>query len=286
MSREEMSDPDGPEFDEALREIFRDLEGRSSMCPGVDELEKFAVGNTPREEHHRIETHIAACGICDLLVEKIKNLDQEGGAEGPGPAPSDWDEADRRLTRRMRAYLRSRGAPKGRAALLRAMAAFLQKPTVAYAIALILCYPAYRGITSEPKAVGPYDRPKITAERPLVTNPPLAATGVKAPRVFDLNGVRVGSRRSDLLQLTERDKVFGLSFFVPVRGTLRYTAAIRNEAGATIGVEQELPSQETGNFILFCDRQWFSPGSYQLTVKEFDRHTERISRTIVFRFRV
>src|SRR5713226_4019093 len=105
MRREEMNHPDVPEFDEALREIFRDLEGRTPMCPGmcpsVDELEKFAAGNTPREEHHRIETHIASCGICDLLVEKIKSLDRQGGAEGPGPAPSDWDKADRRLTKRM-----------------------------------------------------------------------------------------------------------------------------------------------------------------------------------------
>src|SRR5438445_693981 len=158
MSREEMNDPDGSEFDKTLREIFRDLEGRTPMCPGVDELEKFAAGNTPREEHHRIETHIASCGVCDLLVEKIKSLDREGGAEGPGQAPSDWDETDRRLTKRMENYLRSRGARKGRAAaLLPSMAAFLQKPAVAYSIALILCYPAYRGITSEPKAVVPYE---------------------------------------------------------------------------------------------------------------------------------
>src|SRR5437016_642523 len=131
MSREEMNDPDSPELEETLREIFRELEGHKSMCPGVDELEKFAAGKTSREDHRRLESHIALCGICDLLIEKVKSFDQEGGAQGPGLAPSDWDEADLRLTKRMEAYLRSRTIPKGRvAAILRTIAAFLQKPAV------------------------------------------------------------------------------------------------------------------------------------------------------------
>jgi len=187
----------------------------------------------------------------------------------------------------MEAYLRSRTIPKGRvAAILRTIAAFLQKPAVAYAIALILCYPAYRGITS---ARRPRSRPKQRRQPPSLSRKlpsrPRRRSG-SAAKVFDLNAVRGNSRRSDRLELTERDKVFGLSFFVPVRGTHRYTAAIRNEAGATVGVEQELPNQETGNFILFCDRQLFARGEYRLSVQESDRKTGQISRTIVFRFRI
>jgi len=292
VSREETNDPDSPEFNETLREIFRDLKRGASSCPPVEELEKLVTGEASPDDRRQLENHILTCGICDHLVEQFKKFDEHMDMEGPNSAPAHWDEVDRRLTKRKEVFLKSRTPPRVRPAMsihlkapppLERIFRFFKRPIVAYAITLILCYPAYRGVLSGPKLPEPVppSHPQLVA-----TKPPEPALAVQAPRVFDLNALRGSSQLSDSLQLTDRDNVFAVSFFVPVRPKWRYIAKITNESGSSAGTEQVLPNQDTGNFILMCDRRSFPSGTYQLAVQETDLQTGHTSHTIVFRFRL
>jgi hypothetical protein len=68
---------------------------------------------------------------------------------------------------------------------------------------------------------------------------------------------------------SERDKVFVLSFFVPVRGGFRYTATITAQDGKVVAAPRELEDQDgAGNFHLVCSRNLFRAGQYTLTVTE------------------
>ncbi len=100
-----------PSFDKEFGAGFEALRGRKGDCPGPDLLARYLGGETSGSQSAGIRRHVALCGTCDLLVERMKAFDRE-------PSPG-----------------------SGRRVL-----AWLQAPAVAYALAAALLYPAYLGV--------------------------------------------------------------------------------------------------------------------------------------------
>ena len=199
---------------------FDALRSRRSDCPDTDLLSRYLGGETTEEESAGIRRHIAACGICDLLIERMKPFDRV-----PQPGPS------------QRVY------------------GWLRTPALAYALVALLLYPAYLGTFGRRQA----------AEAP---QPPAA---VEPAKVLDLSPERGGRFQA---RPGERDRVFVLSFFIPVRDGVRYTATITGEDGKAVAAPRQLEDHNgAGNFHLVCSRDLFRPGRYTLTVTGSDGRT-------------
>jgi hypothetical protein len=116
-------------------------------------------------------------------------------------------------------------------------------------------YPAYRGLVP-----GPVKNEASTA-------PASRLLGLESAKILQLNATR--SESVNAIAPTERDKVFILSFFVPVRIGPRYSAAIVDGFGKIILEQANMSSYDgQGNFYLVCDRRSFTGGRHVLVVKE------------------
>lgn len=220
-----MTDPrprDGGDasFEQDFGAGFDALRGRKRDCPGADLLASYLSGGTSEEQSAEIRRHLAVCGVCDLLVERMKAFDKV-------PRP---------------------GAGKR-------VLGWLRAPAFAYVLVALLLYPAY---------LGTFGRRQVAEVKPAVPQqPPL---GVEPVKMLDLSPER-GAKPQ--LSPGERDKVFVLSFFVPVREGVRYTATITAQDGKVVAASRELEDHEgAGNFHLVCSRDLFRAGHYTLTVTE------------------
>jgi hypothetical protein len=91
---------------------------------------------------------------------------------------------------------------------------------------------------------------------------------VEPAKVLDLSPERGGKFQ---VHPGGRDQVFVLSFFVPVREGVRYTATITREDGQTVAPPRELEDHDgSGDFHLVCQRDLFPAGRYTLTVTGSD----------------
>jgi putative zinc finger protein len=225
----------GAVSDERWHDSLRAVGRTKGECPSTELLAKFLEGDLAGEDSAEITSHLASCGICDSLVERMRRFDD----------PEAWQEADRRLAQRFDRFL-SRQRPL--------VLSILSGPWLAYAMALLLIYPAYRGLVR---------RPIEQRGAPPSSGP----AGLASAKVLQLDATR--SAGGSEVALTERDKVFILAFFVPIRNGLRYSAEIVNPAGRIIAAQPEIASYDgRGNFYLVCARQQFISGQYVLTVKE------------------
>jgi len=102
-----MSTESNPRLAGALRTLRR----AAGDCPSAEALERFASGRSPEREAEQIRNHIAGCGACDWVVEKAREFDR--AVESPRSS----------------------------------MAAWFRRPALGYALAALLAYPAYLGIT-------------------------------------------------------------------------------------------------------------------------------------------
>lgn len=222
--------------DERWQDSLRAVGRAKGECPSTELLAKFLGGDLAGEDSARITGHLASCGICDSLVERMRRFDD----------PEAWQEADQRLAQRFDRFL-------GRQRYW--VFSVLSRPWLAYAMVLLLAYPAYRGLVRRP--IEPKGAP----------TPSSGPTGLESAKVLQLDATR--SAGGSEVALTEQDKVFILSFFVPIRNGLRYSAEIVDPAGRVIAAQPEIASYDgKGNFYLVCDRQSFPSGQYVLTVKE------------------
>ena len=260
--------------DQAFEEEgFESIRKSKGTCPETGWLSKFLSGELPEEQSAGIQAHVASCGVCDSLLERMRQFDQ--AAEENQPALSAEESAvERRVANQ---FARKRLPVLGRAARL--FFSFLRRPVFAYVVVLLLLYPAYLGVFLRPRL------PKEVApvqERPT---PPPPSPAIDSARHFDLNQVRGAGATGADIPLTERDRSFILSFFVPIRAGFEYRADIFDEAGKTVVTQSQLTSSDgKGNFYLICNPQRFSRGTYLLTIQEVEPLSNKTARRFQFRF--
>jgi hypothetical protein len=234
MMREQQR-PDDESLDRALRTSFRTLQAARGPCPPAAQLVKYQAGELGPEENAAIYQHVVLCGTCELYIERLEEFD---GAAVPAAAA----EPVRRDVRR---------------ALQGSRFGVFGKPALGYAVALLLAYPAYRGVF--PEAI-PAPRQEVSRK----IHPALSAV-----RVFELAETRPASE-SPKIELRSGEERFSLSLFVPGRKGGRYSAEIRDSAGATVGNATTVVPASLGAVTLLCERSAFQNGRYKLTVTESD----------------
>src|SRR5271165_5217131 len=106
-----------PESD-PLEGALGGMRSRLGECPDTDALARFAAGSLQPEEASRIRSHVSLCGVCDSLVERLRDFDEPGAGGAAG-----WAAANRRI--------RSKVFPKPRWWML------LLHPAFAYGIAVL-----------------------------------------------------------------------------------------------------------------------------------------------------
>jgi len=209
-------------FEREFGAAFDALRSGKGHCPGPALLARYLGGETSEAETAEVGRHLALCGVCDLLVERMKAFD-ETSRSSPGRRVLGW----------------------------------LRTPALAYALVALLLYPAY---------LGTLGRRRVAELKPVI--PGQLPLGVEPANVLDLSPERGGKVR---VSPGERDRVFVLSFFVPVREGVRYTAAITREDGQPVAPPRELEEHDgAGNFHLVCRRGLFPAGRYTLSVTGSD----------------
>jgi hypothetical protein len=226
-------DPEERRFAEMIREGARELREQRGPCPSSEELAAFFEGRFEPERAARVRSHVEACGLCDAALGRLEAAKQT-------PDHSHW----------------------------KSVSGFLSRPFFAYALVLVLLFPAYRGITSSRSAP------------PTVDLGPLP---ISAPE-FVLDSVR-GAQSTPTVRLPLGRDIFILSFLVPLRPQFHYSAEIINSGGAPVSRVSELFAEDKlGHCSLICPRGTFPTGMYSLIVKERTEQRDLTGRLFAFQF--
>jgi hypothetical protein len=135
-----------------------------------------------------------------------------------------------------------------RRSVSRAIWEFFQRPAVAYSLVALLLFPAYRGLTRQ-------------AEHVRIA--PVAR--------FSLDVVRSDSQSQKFVRLAGNEKVFLLSFFIPLKASPphQYEVVVTHADQTAVVPAQPLRNcDQIGNCLLLCDAALFAPGRYEVRVRE------------------
>jgi len=242
------------DFRRAFGSAFAVLRGRRGDCPRPDALAQYARGQSGEEEAVRIANHIAACGLCDVLLDRIKSFEAPSTRRTPGS----WQAANRGADSHRPGSLQGWWMRIGRV---------LYHPAAAYTLAIGVIACAALGVL-------PVRRTETNAT-PRQDKPAAMAPRVQPIKIIDLDTTRGEPSR---VALDPTDNSFVLSFLIPSGSGFRYTASIDG------GPPEEIASYDgKGNFSLLCQRDAFAPGKHRLVVSEIDPHTlERHTFQFVF----
>src|SRR5215831_13418897 len=87
------------DLDGAIRRALTSLRLPSSACLPAERLVEFHEEKLAAEEGRAIVEHIAVCGVCDLLLERIKSAEEAARVRVDTIPPTEWRVIDRWLTR-------------------------------------------------------------------------------------------------------------------------------------------------------------------------------------------
>jgi hypothetical protein len=244
MSRNE------PDFDRDLQAAFHRMRDARGACPAPETLASYLRDSLAANERERVERHIAGCGLCDCLLEKLQSFE----APSPAEIPVNWPPAERRMRRRVFAQAGT---------WWRGMLQFLAKPVLGYGVAVVALGWAYWSFPEH----------RLEAPAPPPAAPPAALERVRS---IDLN-VKRGATSKSAADADEQRIL--LSFFVPVRPGFRYRAAIDRGDAVDIASYDGI-----GNFHLLCNGAQVRPGKHLLTVTEINPATAKTERSVDFEF--
>ncbi len=247
MMREEHRPDDS--LDQALRRSFRDLEATRGTCPAALQLVKYQAGELRPEEAAVVQRHVLLCGGCELYIERLEEFDDVA-------IPAAETGQLRRDVRR---------------ALQGSRFGSFWRPALGYVVALLLAYPAYRWLFP---AATPTARPEVSRKIQPV---------VGAVRAFELAETRAAGEPARI-ELEHGEERFSLSFFVPGRKGGRYSAEIRDSAGAKVGGAPFVAASSVGVSTLLCETPAFQTGRYRLTVTESDPASGSAGRQFDYSF--
>jgi hypothetical protein len=220
-------------FDTNLQRAMRDLNENAGECPSAEVLEAYARGGLPTGEKTAIQKHLTGCGICELVVERLRTLDVP-----------DWKATERNLREGL--GIASDAKPAWRR--------IIWNPAPAYALAMAMAI--WLGVAH-----------RTPAPTPLGIPAPQAA--ISAPTVLKFEPETRGGVRVTRLPGQGHSDTVLLTFFIPIQKGCRYSATIRSVSGGTVAPTQEVASQNgLGDFYLTCDTRLFGAGDYVLQVTE------------------
>lgn len=171
-----------------LRPHLSAVRARPGQCPSAEVLVSFASDSLPVEQTEAIRSHLNGCGLCDSLVERIRQFDAE---EAPSLVPVPDEQR-----------LRSKVFPKPRWRMI------LLHPATAYAAALVAML----------FAILPARREKSSIPTPVPT------TSLASVRILDLNLTR--GTQEHRFALGPADRFLLFAFLIDIRPAFHYAASL------------------------------------------------------------
>jgi hypothetical protein len=269
---------------EQERDFINYLRTARGPCPDDETWLAFQQGTLPPDQAEEVQAHVHLCGTCQADLQVLKRFAQ--CEAGELPEPPDWPEVQKRGRERFYAFLeQQKPVASGDAPSwwLKLKGVFLH-PAFAYLLLAALVYPAYRGLVGQPEVVT-----KVVPEKQIVEveKPGLEIASL---RTFELrSSERAVRSRPQVVRVDPDEPYFALSFLVPIseRPEFIYEVEIRDSQGRVVAVEKSArPQDELGNFFLVCRRDLFSPGRYELQVKEVNKTTHAVRQEFNFSFTV
>jgi hypothetical protein len=255
------------QFDAGLAAAGRAIRRQRGECPDTEALGRFFASGLSKAEAERIRAHIAGCGVCDLLVEKMKAFEADVSASHDFAPSATAYAVERRILESLKRAKPGQiaGQPKTATSVvqrLRYVADLtfwcLRRPAFAYAMILALAYPAYRGLRPRvqvpPAPLSRAEAPETPSPRPPMV---AAALDLQAPQ-------RGNGGPSQVIELAPADSVLVLSFFLPTQKGFSYRAELTNDMRQPVGMPVQLVPNPVAYFTLVYDRKLFGPGKYTL----------------------
>lgn len=221
-------------------------------CPPPELLSVYAEGRADAEVESAIGRHVMLCGVCDLLVTRIR--EDDGAVPDAVPQPA---------LDRIAATLGVSG-PRPTPRLRR----IFWHPAFAYTFGAVLALAVFAVPRTPPVPPPPAPVPAKTAPAPLLA----------APRI-DLDS----TRGSAAARLSRTVSPAVLSFVIPIRPQTRYTATLIDAQGNPAGGERQVLPSEDGYFYVVTDVEGLRPGAWALAVNEYSASG---GRRFVFPFTV
>ncbi|MBN9661517.1 MAG: hypothetical protein J0H49_25200 [Acidobacteria bacterium] len=220
------------------------------QCPDIHVLDQFVARRLDASAEESFQRHLAVCGLCEELVERLRDFDREATSLSPEP---DWTAMEARLEQACRG--RSTATAKPNLAPVRWWQRSPLIPVFGYTLAAALVYPAWLGWTRK--------APQPPAPAPV---PQARAFVGAAARVLDFNTVR-GDQSPAALEARPGVNTAALLFFLPVGPQARLTAEIVDGSGAVAASIGEISSYDrNGNFCVVVAMDGWAPGQYRLVV--------------------
>ena len=267
-----MKDERQAAFEASLHSAVRKISQGKGLCPDTETLAGFLDGRLGEAEANKVKLHLSSCGVCDLVLEKMKAFEAEVTASDDKPLGLRAYAVENRL----RAALKQRAGQgnmsrvaggwwtaAGMHHFIGVLVWYLKSPVVAYVLVLVLAYPAYRGLRFHVQAPAP---PSAAVERPTAAQP--TQPGMIPAKLLELGHTSRAIDQTLTINLTHTDREFVLAFFVPARKGFSYRAEALHIKLSVIVAQTALSGNEQGDFQLICDRKRFVPGTYALKVFE------------------
>ena len=281
------------------------MENQAQICGDAPLLLWYAAGALGEEEAGQVARHVADCAGCQALVQENQKLAQiylsVSGTESPHLSPetlvraatgetsgedvADVSDARRHLAgcdecRQLVSVLervqseeqQDSSDAEGFGAGIRAIWAgfvkgpWMMSPLPAYMLALLLLYPAYRGLVGG----GANQTPRLL-DPPL----PIASETERGPSEVLLR-VEAGSEQTVV------------TVFVPIApGRYRYELELRSQGGRRLFFTEDARSFDgVGTFALTLPGRFLGSGDYELRVGEWERDGGALANEYVFTFSV
>lgn len=195
----------------------------TGRCPDPEELQQYREGSLPESRARFVEAHLDECGVCSLLLQRLDAFDEAAAAPAARPHP-----AEAALSRRIAPLLTPARRP------------WWQSPALGYVLALLLAYPAWRGL-----------------------RPPQPASLAESPVPVDLNASRAAMTAAVLVPSGARS--VALSFQVSFQSGDQWTATVTGGKGGIIVPRTSIFPDARGNTLLIVRDNPFPPGAYTLS---------------------
>lgn len=255
----------------SFEDMIDHLRRERGKCPESQALLAYESGELEPDEREKLRAHVEICGTCQASLRLIERMRQAA-------TETEADSAGKQAIGGATDSTRREAVSKPRSgSIFAGLKEFIWRPAIAYALMLLLLYPAYRGLLVQ------RSKPELS-ETPLPSIP----MGTSQTITLESSDLRGTEAKPNVLTLSSSDRFVMFEFFVPIRATatVQYAASLQGTSGSLFRVEPITSKDGKGNFNLVCPQEVLAPGSHVLAVEEFDRQKNERTATFSFSFEV